>query len=457
MRRFAVAALLLSAALPAHADDTATAIKLRDAATKGSEAYAIVESLTTEVGQRLAATEAESRARQWAVAKLTALGFSNVRVEPFDMPAWERGAESLTVISPFPQKLTVAALGNSGSTPADGIEADVVRFATVDALKAAPDAAVKGKIVFLTHKMMRTQDGSSYGFNGVVRRSGPSIAASKGAAAVIIRSLGTDYHRNPHVGGTNWADGVAPIAAGALSLPDADQLDRILATGKPVRLKIVMTPRSLGTRQSGNVIGEIPGTSASDEVVLIGGHLDSWDLGTGAIDDGAGVAITTAAAKLILDAKLKPRRTIRVVMFGAEEPGLFGAQAYAVKHANDKHVLVAESDFGADRVWKLGSNVAPEALPLIKSMAAVLAPLGIAYDNKNDEGCGSDISVLTKLGIGCVEPAQDGTRYFDLHHTPDDTLDKIDRVQLDQNVAAYAVITWMAANNDVAFGPVKPH
>ena len=144
-------------------------------------------------------------------------------------------------------------------------------------------------------------------------------------------------------------------------------------------------------------------------------------------------------------------------MFGAEEVGLKGASAYAIKHAADKHVLVAESDFGADRVWKLGSNVAPDALPLVKSMAAVLAPLGIAYDSSNDENCGSDITVLTKLGIGCINPAQDGTRYFDLHHTPDDTLDKIDRAQLDQNVAAYAVMTWMAANSDVPFGPVKPH
>ena len=457
MRRFAVAALLLSAALPAYADDVATAIKLRDAATKGSEAYAITESLTTEVGPRLAATEAEARARDWAVAKLTKLGFSNVRVEPFDMPAWERGTETLSVVSPFPQSLIIAALGNSGATPAAGIEAEVVRFATVDALNAAPDAAVKGKIVYLTHKMMATQDGSSYGFNGAVRRTGPSLAASKGAAAVIIRSLGTDYHRNPHVGSTNWADGVAPIPAGALTLPDADQLDRILAAGKPVKLRLTMTPKFLGIRQSGNVIGEIPGTGAPDEIVLIGSHLDSWDLGTGAIDDGAGVAITTAAAKLILDAKLKPRRTIRVVMFGAEEVGLKGASAYAIKHAADKHVLVAESDFGADRVWKLGSNVAPDALPLVKSMAAVLAPLGVAYDSSNDENCGSDITVLTKLGIGCINPAQDGTRYFDLHHTPDDTLDKIDRAQLDQNVAAYAVMTWMAANSDVPFGPVKPH
>ncbi len=457
MRRLAIASLLLSAALPARADDLATAAKLRDTALKSNEAYAIVESLTTEVGQRLAATEAEARARTWAVAKLKSLGFSNVRIETYDMPAWERGVETAAILAPYAQPIRVAALGNSGATPAEGIEAEVVRFATVDALKAAPDSAVRGKIVFLTHKMMVTQDGSAYGFNGIVRRSGPSIAASKGAAAVVIRSLGTDYHRNPHTGGTNWATGVTPIPAGALPLPDSDQLDRLLALGKPVRMKLTMTPRFLGQQQSGNVIGEIPGSGAPDEIVLIGGHLDSWDLATGAIDDGAGVAITTAAAKLILDAKLKPRRTIRVVMFGAEEPGLFGAKAYATKHGTEKHVLVAESDFGADRVWKLGSNVLTTALPTVKAMADLMAPLGVAYDPKNSGDCGSDIAELTKLGVGCVAASQDGTRYFAIHHTPDDTLDKIDPVQLNQNVAVYSVITWLAANSDVAFGPVTPH
>lgn len=449
--------LALAFAVPAAAaDDVATATRLLDAAVHGSAAWDIVEGLTTEVGQRLAATEAEARARDWAVAKLKALGFRNVRVEPFDMPAWERGIETVSVVSPFPQKLTVAALGNSGATPPDGVEAEVVRFATLDALKAAPDSAVRGRIVFLTHRMMATQDGSSYGFNGGVRRSGPAIAAAKGAAAVLIRSLGTDDHRNPHTGATAWGT-TAPIAAGALSLPDADQLDRILARGKPVRLRVTLTPRALGIRQSGNVIAEIPGRGAPGEIVLIGGHLDSWDLGTGAIDDGAGVAITTAAAKLILEAGQKPRRTIRVVLFGAEEPGLLGAKAYARAHAADRHVLVAEADFGADRVWKLASNVARAALPLVRTMADVLAPLGVALDTKNDGSCGSDIGELTKLGVGCVEAAQDGTRYFDIHHTPDDTLDKIDRAALDQNVAAYAVVTWLAANSDAAFGPVTPH
>lgn len=436
------------------ADDTLIAARLRDRALQGSEAYALVESLTTEVGPRLAASEAEARARAWGVAKLKALGFQNVHIETFDMPAWERGVETAEIVAPFPQKLHVTALGRSGATPASGIEGDIVRFDGLDDLRAAPEASLRGKIVFVTHRMMRTQDGSSYGAYGPVRRSAPSIAAQKGAAAVLIRSLGTDHHRNPHTGTTTWAEGVTPIAAGALSLPDAEQLERILDRGKPVRLKLILTPRFLGTRQSGNVIGEIVGTQAPDEIVVIGGHLDSWDLGTGAIDDGAGVAITTAAAKLILDQKLKPRRTIRVVMWGAEEPGLLGARAYAAAHANDKTIVAAESDFGADRIWQLGSRVAESAKPMLTAIMRVLAPLGVTLETRNDNRGGPDVGVLAEQGIPTLALEQDGSDYFDLHHTPDDTLDKIDPKMLDQNVAAYAGAIWIIANSDANLGPV---
>lgn len=435
-------------------DGVATAGKLRDEALKSNVAYELVESLTTEVGPRLAGTEAEARARAWGVARLKALGFQNVRVETYDMPVWVRGIETAEVLTPFPQKLAVAALGNSGATGPEGIEAEIVKFTDVDALRAAPDGSLKGKIAFVTHRMMPTQDGSSYGFFGPVRRSAPSIAASKGAAAIIIRSLGTDYHRNPHTGGTSFAEGQAAIPAAALSLPDSEQLERMIERGRPVRLKLVMTPRQIGMRQSGNVIGEIVGSRAPQEIVLIGGHLDSWDLGTGAVDDGAGIAITTAAAKLILDRKLKPRRTIRVVMFGAEEVGLVGANAYAKAHAGERHVAAAESDFGAGRIWKFGHRVAEGAKPLMATIAHVLAPLGISHDTSNDNRGGPDLTPLAALGVPTLSPEQDGTDYFNLHHTPDDTLDKIDRRHLDQNVAAYAAMTWLVADSDVETGPV---
>ena len=454
MRRIALPLLAL-ALIGAKADDSsATAERLRDAALADNQAWELVESLTTEVGPRLAGTDKEAQARAWGAARLKALGFQNVRVEPFDMPVWVRGEERAFVVGEHAQPLAITALGRSGATPPEGIEAEIVHFPSTEALQAAPEGSLIGKIAFVTHHMMPTQDGSSYGFFGSVRRSAPSIAATKGASAILIRSLGTDHHRNPHTGGTNWATGQTPIPAAALSLPDTDQLQRLLNRGKPVRLKLVLTPRFVGTRQSGNVIGEIVGREAPDEIVAIGGHLDSWDLATGAIDDGAGIAITTAAAKVILDSKKRPRRTIRVIMWGAEEVGLLGGAAYAKAHAGDKHVAAAESDFGAGRVWKFGYRVAEGAKPLMATIAWLLAPLGITHDTGNTNRGGPDVGALAAIGIPTLAPEQDGTDYFDLHHTPDDTLDKIDPKALDQNVAAYAAMTWMVADSDVALGPV---
>jgi len=434
------------------AEPEAVAAALRDRALAGSTAYAMVESLTTEVGPRLAGTPDEARARAWAVAKLRTLGFKNVRVEPFDMPIWLRGTETAAVLGSNAQRVAVTALGRSGATPPDGLEAAVVRFASYGDLEAAPAGSLVGKIAFIDHKMLRTMDGSSYGAFGAARRSGPSLAASKGAAAVLIRSLGTGYHRHPHTGGTNWAAGQTPIPAAALSLNDSDQLNRLLAIG-PVQMRLVLTPRLAGQAQSGNVVGEIVGTDPAAGAVIIGGHLDSWDLGTGAVDDGAGVAITVAAAKLIMDHAPRPRRTIRVVLWGAEEPGLYGALAYAAAHKAETIALAAESDFGAGRVTTLKSRVAPEALPLVKRMQALLAPLGITPSSDNAASGGPDVGPLAANGVATLTLEQDGTDYFDLHHTPDDTLDKIDAKLLDQNVAAYAVTTWFAANSDVVFAP----
>jgi hypothetical protein len=454
MKTLPLALLCAAAALPASAQPgSADAVaRLRDAALSDDVAWQITEGLTTEVGQRLAGTEAEARARGWGVAKLKALGFRNVHIEPYDMPVWVRGEERAAILSPFPQALTIAALGNSGATPATGLEAEILAFPSLDALKAAPDAAVRGRIVYLTHAMLPTQDGSSYGASGIVRRQGPTVAAQKGAAAILIRSIGTDHHRNPHTGVQSFAPGVTLIPAAALSIPDAEQLDRILSRGKPVKLRLLLTPRQIGTRQSGNVVAEVPGRDPKAGVIVVGGHLDSWDLGTGAIDDAAGVAITTAAAKRIMDAG-RPLRTIRVVWFGAEEVGLFGGTAYAKAHGDEKHALLAESDFGADRVWKFDSKVAPAALPVMARIATALAPLGVARGN-NEGGAGSDIAPIGATGLPVVNLRQDGMRYFDLHHTPDDTLDKIDPVQLRQNVAAWTAMLAVVANDATELGPV---
>jgi hypothetical protein len=457
MKPYLIASLLLTAAVPVLAQQPPSPLpsvaarqgpeplppvdpkvaSLRDAALHDEIAYDIVEGLTTEVGQRLAGTEAEARARDWAIAKLKALGFSNVRVEPFDMPTWTRGPESAEILAPFPQKLVIAALGNSASTRPDGVIGEVVGFDTLAALEAAPDTAVRGKIVFVSHAMPRTQDGSSYGFFGGPRRQGPSIASRKGAIAIVIRSIGTDYHRNPHTGVMTFAEGVRPIPSGALTLPDAEQLQRILRRGKPVTMRLTLVSQT-GRGQSGNIIAEVPGRDPKLPPILVGGHLDSWDQGTGAIDDAAGVAIATAAAKRIMDAG-RPLRTIRVIWFGAEEPGLFGGKSYQAKYGQQPHYAIAESDFGSDRVWRVNSKLGKDREVEAKTLQAALAPLGIV-PGKLDTADGSDIEPMIDAGVPAVALSQDGTYYFDIHHTPDDTLDKVDPETLRQNVAAWTAM-----------------
>jgi len=442
MLRPLFAAALLAATSPFTAQAIPAPEKiapLRDGALENDHyAWDIVEGLTTEVGPRLAGTEAEARARDWAVKKLTSMGFANVHVEPFDMPVWTRGYESADIVAPFPQHMVVAALGNSASTGPEGVTGEIVAFDSVDDLRAAPDSAVKGKIVFVDHRMVATSDGIGYGQFGAPRRQGPTVASKKGALAIIVRSIGTDHHRNPHTGVMTFADGATPIPAGALSVPDAEQMVRILKRGQPVTMKLVLQSRNIGTRQSGNVIAEVPGRDPSLPPILVGGHLDSWDQGTGAIDDGAGVAITAAAAKHIMDAG-RPLRTIRVVWFGAEEVGLFGGLDYRDKHGKEPHYALIESDFGADLIYRVDSKLGDARKAEAEAIGKALAPIGIVT-GPFDKAEGSDIGPMIADGLPGVTLAQNGTRYFDIHHTPDDTLDKIDPAQLRQNVAAWTAV-----------------
>jgi hypothetical protein len=438
MTKHLFAAFLLASAAPSLAQPAPTQVaQLRDDALKDNYAWDIVEGLTTEVGPRMAGTEAEARAREWAVKKLKAMGFANVRIEPFDMPVWTRGAEGAEILTPFPQRMVITALGNSASTPPEGITGEIVGFNSMAEFEAAPADEVRGKIVFVSHAMPRTQDGSGYGFFGGPRRQGPTLASKKGAIAIVVRSIGTDYHRNPHAGVQTFADGVKPIPAGALSIPDAEQLQRILKRGKPVTMHLTLVSQ-VTQGKSGNVIAEVPGRDPKAPFILVGGHLDSWDQGTGALDDATGVAIAAAAAKRIMDAG-RPLRTIRIVWFGAEEVGLFGGNDYLARHGKEPHYAAAESDFGADRIWKVNSKLGDARRDEARTIGAALAPLGIVTGSFDDAE-GSDIGPLLASGVPGVGLSQDGTRYFDFHHTPDDTLDKVDPAQLRQNVAAWTAM-----------------
>ena len=434
------------------------AVTLRDIAMAGSGAYAIVESLTTEVGPRLAGSESEARAREWGKIKLQSLGFDNVRIETFEMEYWERGEEQASLVYPFPQPLAITALGGSVATPPEGLEAEVAIFESLDALEAAAPGSLEGRIAYVGHAMQATQNGSSYGFYGRLRREGASIAAARGALAIMIRSIGTDSHRMPHTGQMRYSDDAPRIPAAALSNPDADQIERIALRGKPIRAHLKLTPRSVGTRLSGNVIGEIVGFERPEEVVIIGGHLDSWDQGTGAVDDGAGIGIATAAAKLILDSGKRPRRTIRVIYWGAEEVGLLGGSAYLEANRGElgNHIIGTESDFGAGRAWQMNAQVSKEGQAVVDLIGQLVAPIGIVRGNMDKAGSGPDLTPMVRAGLPSFRFTQDGMDYFDLHHTPDDTLDKIESAALDQNVAAFVVFAWLAANSTVDFRRAAP-
>jgi len=441
----------ISKAKPAQLDaDLSPELKtLITSARSGQQGYEITRSLTTEVGPRLAGTPAEARARDWALSKFREIGLENVRVEPFNIQGWERGVETAQILSPYPQDLVITALGGSVATPPDGITAQVAYFESFEALESAPETGLEGKIVFISGRMEKAQNGAGYGPANKKRRSGATEAGKRGARAVIIRSVGTDSHRFPHTGQMRYEEGVTPIPIGALSAPDADQLERILEAGQEIDMKLTLTPRVTGEKISGNVIGEIIGTERPDEIVLISGHLDSWDLGTGAVDDGAGIGISAGAAQVILEAGLKPKRTIRVVAFGAEEVGLLGAFAYVDKHkaALGQHVLATESDFGAGQPYEVHQGVS-SGHELIEQMAA---SMGLPYNAEQATNGGPDIGPLHQEGVPVMRFQQNGIDYFDLHHTPDDTFDKINPEDMAENVAAFAIMAWIAANTDVTF------
>lgn len=430
----------------------ATAEGLIAVALKSNLAYDIVESLTTEVGPRPGGSPAEARARDWAVAKLTALGFKNVRVDPFEVDYWVRGAEKAEVTAPYPQSLVVSALGRSVATPEEGLEAEVARLGSFEALIALPPGGLAGKIAFIDEPMVRTMDGSGYGAAVRKRARGPSEAAKRGAVALVIRSAGTDNSRFPHTGALTYADSAPKVPAGALAAPDADLLARMIARGKPVRLRLTLTPSTRDKAPSGNVLGEIVGRGAPKEIVLLACHLDSWDVGTGALDDGAGCGIVIAAAKLIGSLPKPPRRTIRVFLAGNEERGLEGGKDYPLRYKDQlaDHVIAAESDFGAGRIWRLDGRVGEDRLPVLRALGEVLAPLGVLA-GRNDARGGADIGDLRKAGVPVVSLVQDGAEYFDYHHTDNDTLDKIDPEALKQNVAVYAAFAYLAAEQDGGF------
>jgi Zn-dependent M28 family amino/carboxypeptidase len=454
--------LVLAAAASTQAAERSSesiASELRDKATRGeSVAWDFASELTTRIGPRPAGSPAERAAAEWSAKKLKSLGFANVRIEAFPMTAWIRGTERVDIVTPSPQPVVAVALGGSPPTPAGGIEGDLVMFATLEDLKAAAPGSLTGKIAMITRQMPPTQDGSGYAASSPSRRDGPNEAAHRGAIGFVIRSLATGGDRFGHAGAARYDGTRFSIPSFAVSEPDAEQFLRLTRLGEKVRLRLTSTASYDPAATSQNVVGEIRGSDRASEVIVLGAHLDSWDQGTGAIDDAAGLAIITGAARLIGQAPRKPRRTVRVVFYGSEEvsqpgPVPLGGESYAKAREAEiaSHVFASESDFGADRVYSVSLPAGAFATPFGATLMRVLAPLAVVPSSQPPGDGGADTAPLAKLGVPIFLLNQDGTRYFDIHHTPNDTLDKIDRSALSQNVAAWASLVWLAADSDIDF------
>ena len=427
----------------------AHALKVKASSEKSDLSYAIVKSLTVEVGPRIPGSKGDKAAVAWAEAKLNELGFDKVYKQPVRVRNWERGFADAKVLAPFPQELVISALGGSIATPETGLEAKVVMFDSIESLSAADKANVEGNIVFLNTRMQRDKAGRFYGKVVPNRVNGAVEAAKQGAQAVIIRSVGTDNSRFAHTGVMRYDDTVEKIPAGAISTADADNLEAMFASQQDIILNINMQAKDAGWQTSYNVIGEFTGSEKPDEVILISAHLDSWDEGTGALDDGAGVGIVTAAAKLVKEAVGQPKRTIRVILYAAEEIGLVGAYQYARTNKDDLEniIFAAESDFGAGQIYQLDTRFAEAVRNDPADLYAALASMGVELGNNTTNG-GPDVSMLPNYGVPVIALKQDGTYYFDYHHTPNDTLDKIKPEDIQQNQTVWAMITAYMAMSD---------
>jgi hypothetical protein len=421
-------------------------------ARAGTNAWEQVRSLTDEAGPRFPCTAGDAAAVAWAKEALARAGLGQVRAEPAPATLWERGQEAGAILLPRRQPVVLSALGGSVGTPDHGIEAPVIGFTSLEALDAAPAGQIAGKIVYLHHVMERRRDGTGYNSASMVRTAGPSRAARKGALACLVRSIGTDSLRAAHTGALWYENDTSAIPAAALSTPDGDRLHRALVAGQPVHFALSLGCRPLPLGESFNVVGELPGTDLADEIVLLGAHLDSWDLGTGALDDGAGCAIAIEAARLLAGLPSRPRRTVRVVLFANEELGIGGGRAYADAHRAEapRHVAALEADQGDGRPWALRVPVEQHGNPLTAALRESLEPLGISFDQGTSRG-GVDISPLRSLGVPFVDLRQDATRYFDFHHTVNDVLENVSRDDLEAATVAFAAAVWVIASADDSF------
>lgn len=413
-------------------------------------AYALLTELADDIGARPAGSEALARAVRWAEARLRE-GGSETRVEPVMVSKWTRGDASLAMLTPSARAIEVLAIGHSVPTPRAGIEAEVVVVDSREGLVQLGEA-VRGKIVLFAVVMPpfdAENNDPGYGRVYWSRVHGASLAASQGARAVLVRSLSAHSRAGVHTGTLSYDAAVPRIPAATLSTEDADWIARLVTRGKTVRVRLSLSPREEARVPSANVVAELRGREQPDAIVLLGAHLDSWDVGQGAADDGAGVAITIDALNLLRRMGLVPRRTIRAVLFTNEEAGGDGARAYDEAHGSEHHVAAIETDTGGARVVGLGIDLADDRdeAAFIRTLEPILGPLrALGAERVTTGHAGADIGPLIKRGVPGIGLMHDVSHYFDVHHTRADTLDKIDPDALQQGVAAMATLVYALAD-----------
>jgi carboxypeptidase Q len=434
--------------------------RLRDSALASDYAYRQVAHLANNIGPRLSGSVQAAKAVEYVAAELKAVG-CEVQLEKCMVPHWVRGEETAALVQyagqaeNTSQKVVLCALGKSVATPPDGLTAEIVVAKNFDELKSFPRERVSGKIVLFTYpfdKQMAAEGrgGEAYSEAVAYRSDGPIAAARQGAVACLVCSVGGADYRIPHTGQTKYAEDVPKIPAAAVTAEDAAMIASLAHEG-PVKMKLTLTPQTLADAESYNVIGDVKGSEHPEQVVIVSGHLDSWDLGTGAIDDGAGVAVSMEVANLVQKLHLRPKRTIRVIAWMNEENGSAGSKAYAADHASEmeNHFGAMETDSGAGHPLGLNFKGKPELKEILAPVAAVLQESGAGGLIMVDH-CGADIEPMEKAGVPAFSPIQDSRFYFNYHHTAADTLDKIVPRELAENAAVVAVAAYAVANSERA-------
>lgn len=450
-----------SAQAASPGNDPAALAKIRDAAMTSDYAWERTADMTDLIGPRLSGSAGAAAAVNQVADAMRKLG-AKVTLQPVKVPHWVRGLETGELVDykgrpdGITQRVVLTALGGSGATPNEGLVAPVIVVSSFDELKARA-AEVKGRIVlfdvpFDQHMADRGLAGPAYGQGSNFRTNGPRMAAEMGAAAALVRSVGGANYRLPHTGNTGLQDG-ARIPAAAVSVEDAMLMSRLAKRG-PLRMRLVLTPKILPDADSFNVIADFPGTDKPDEVVIVSGHLDSWDLATGAHDDAAGVASAMAVFDVLKKLNYRPRRTIRLIAWMNEENGTRGARTYLeAQQANaGSHVGAIESDNGVGRPFGMRASVPATSTKLFAPLQAVLLPIGAAVFQRQDALSTGDLSGLERAGVPSFAPLVDTSAYFDYHHTAADTLDKVDPDNLRRNVAVMTATAWFLANVEEPIG-----